>query len=77
MDDDDDDDNGDGDGDADADANADTDAKSFGGAKIFEKKVWLVAIDFVQKSSKSEPSSRFSYATFSQIQPIVPGFVRI
>ena len=42
-------------GDADADADADTDAKNFGGAEIFEKKVWLVAIDFVQKSSKSEP----------------------
>ena len=33
--------------------------ENFGGAKIFEKKVRVVAIDSVQKSSKSELSSRF------------------
>ena len=33
---------------------------NFGDAKIFEKKVWVVAIVFVKKSSKSELSSRFS-----------------
>ena len=31
----------------------------FDDAKIFEKKVWVDAIDFVQKSSKSELSSVF------------------
>ena len=49
------------------------------------KKVWTDAINSVQKSSKSEPSSRFlsllkienTLATFGRIQPIVPGFVRI
>ena len=46
-------------------------------AKIWEKKVWTDAINSVQKSSKSEPSSRFSsrlkvensLATFGRIQP--------
>ena len=33
--------------------------ENFGDAKILEKKVWVVAIVFVKKSSKSEPSSRF------------------
>ena len=33
--------------------------ENFGGAKVFEKKVWAAAILFVQNSSKSEPSSRF------------------
>ena len=33
--------------------------KNFGEAKLFEKKNWVVAIDFVKKSSKSELSSRF------------------
>ena len=32
----------------------------FGDVKILEKKVWVVAIVFVKKSSKSELSSRFS-----------------
>ena len=31
----------------------------FDGAKMFENKVWVDAIDFIQKSSKSELSSRF------------------
>ena len=34
--------------------------ENFGDAKILEKKVWVVAIVFVKKSSKSELSSRFS-----------------
>ena len=59
--------------------------KIFGGTQIFEKKVWLVASDSVQKSSKSELSSRFlsrskcenSPAIFWRIQLIVPGFIRI
>ena len=33
--------------------------ENFGDAKIFEQKVWVVAIVFVKKSSKSELSSRF------------------
>ena len=33
--------------------------ENFGGAKIFEKKIWAAAIIFVKKSSKSELSSRF------------------
>jgi len=33
--------------------------ENFGDAKICFKKVWAVAIDFVQESSKSELSSRF------------------
>ena len=33
---------------------------NFGDAKILEKKVWVVAIVFVNKLSKSELSSRFS-----------------
>ena len=33
--------------------------ENFGDAKILEKKVWAVAIDFVQESSKSELSLRF------------------
>ena len=33
--------------------------KNFGNAEIFEKKVWVVAIDAFQKSSKSELSARF------------------
>ena len=33
--------------------------KKFGDAKILEKKVRVVAIDFVKKSSKSQLSSRF------------------
>ena len=41
------------------DADAAAPRKISGSAKIFEKKVWLVAIDFVKKSSKSESSSRF------------------
>ena len=61
------------------------DAKFFGGAKISENKVGVVAIDSVKKTSKSELSSRFlnrskyenSHATFGRIQPIVPGFMRI
>ena len=58
--------------------------KFFGGAKILKKLDRVVAIDFVQESLKSEPSSRFlgrskfqnSHATFWRIQPIVPGFMR-
>ena len=54
-------------------------------AKIWEKKVWTDAINSVQKSWKSEPSSRFlshlkienSLATFGRIQPIVPGFIAL
>ena len=80
-----DDDDDDDDADADADADADTDAKNIGGAEIFEKKVWVVAIDSVQKSLKSEPSSQFlsrlifenALATFWRIQPIVPGFIAL
>ena len=34
--------------------------ENFGDAKILQKKVWVVAIVLVQKSSKSELSSRFS-----------------
>ena len=34
--------------------------ENFGDAKISQKKVWVVAIVFVKKSSKSELSSRFS-----------------
>ena len=33
--------------------------KKFGDAKILKKKVWVVAIDFITKSSNSELSSRF------------------
>ena len=33
--------------------------EDFGDAKILEKKVWVVPIVFVKKSSKSELSSRF------------------
>ena len=57
----------------------------FGRAKISEKKDWVGAIDSVQKSSKSELSSRFlsrlksenSLATFGRIQPIVPRFIAL
>ena len=60
-------------------------AKIFVRAKIWEKKIWADAIDSVQKSSKSEPSSRFwsrweinnALATFGRIQPIVPGFIAL
>ena len=34
--------------------------ENFGDAKILQKKVWVVAIVFVKKSSKSELSSQFS-----------------
>ena len=48
-------------------------------------KLWVVAIDFVQKSTTSELSLRFlslskfenSLATFWWIQPIIPGFMRM
>ena len=45
------------DDDADADTHAAT--KNFRLHENFRKKVWLVAIDFVKKSLKSESSSRF------------------
>ena len=62
------------------------DAKIFSSArKLGKQKVWTDAINSVQKSSKSEPSSRFlshlklenSLATFGRIQPIVPGFIAL
>ena len=60
-------------------------AKIFVRAKIWEKKIRADAIDSVQKSSKSEPSSRFlsrlkvenSLATFGRMQPIVPRFIAL
>ena len=53
--------------------------------KFGKKKVWTDAINSVQKSSKSESSSRFlshltienSLATFGRIQPIVPRFIAL
>ena len=46
--------------DNDDDGDDDDDDDNESGAEIFFRNlVWVVAIDFVKKSSKSEPSSRF------------------